>query len=105
MINEDEAKIIALNEINSLAPKNYTVVIAKTITFDDGWLFFYQSEEGLKTGNVLDRLLGNVPFIVDKLDGKIYYLDIWIDEYNNLENPGFCSDMLMRLREQKVEGK
>ena len=43
-----------------------------TIERDFGWVFFYQSQEFLDSGDERDQLTGNAPIIVDRRDGSTY---------------------------------
>jgi len=38
--------------------------------FDDHWLFFYQTDSYIESGDVLDALVGNLPISISKT-GKI----------------------------------
>ncbi|MBC3244289.1 hypothetical protein HU746_06450 [Pseudomonas lurida] len=41
--------------------------------FSGGWLFCFQTEEYLKTGNPSAQLAGNGPFIIDKDTGELHF--------------------------------
>ena len=43
-----------------------------TIERDFGWVFFYESQEFLNSGDERDRLSSNAPIIVDRRDGSTY---------------------------------
>jgi hypothetical protein len=59
----------------------------RTIEREFGWVFFYQSQEHLDTGDLGTVLAGNAPLIVDRRDGSIhptgtaYPVDRYIAEY------------------------
>lgn len=75
MIHISDAQEIAKNkiaEMEKLSGVKLKLLDEETIEFEFGWVFFYQSEEYLKTGDILDRLGGNAPLIVDKFNGQIY---------------------------------
>ena len=102
MITADEARKIAQNEINNLAPKELPAVIIKTIEFDEGWLFLWDSKKSVETGNILDRFLGNIPIIVEKCYGMIYR--VWATDWNEkLGTPEFCSELLRRYKNGNLE--
>lgn len=42
----------------------------ETIERDFGWVFFYQSQEFLDSGDERDQLSSNAPIIVDRRDGS-----------------------------------
>jgi hypothetical protein len=48
------------------------IVDAQTIETEFGWIFFYQSEEFLNTGESERQLAGNAPLIVDRRDGSLH---------------------------------
>lgn len=48
------------------------ILTDETIVFEYGWMFFYQSEEYILTGDESKLVGGNAPFIVDKYDGSIH---------------------------------
>jgi hypothetical protein len=63
------------------------VVDSQTRELDFGWVFFHDSEEHQKTGDIRSSLVGNVPFIVDRADGSVHFIsaawsvDAYIEEY------------------------
>ena len=75
MINFEQAKIIALSklkEIENEAKTRLAFLENDTLSFDYGWVFFYQSEEFVKTGDTQNMVGGNAPILIDKYDGNIY---------------------------------
>jgi hypothetical protein len=60
----------------------------QTLSTDYGWVFFYASLKFLKTGNLRDQIIGNAPFIVDKVSGEITVtgtalpVEIYLQEYH-----------------------
>jgi hypothetical protein len=88
MITNDDAKIIADQHLEELQKAiGEPVEITKTQEEFFGWVFFYQSQDYLKTGNLSSILAGNSPFIVDKRDGTVHVLgtsesaDFYIKKY------------------------
>ncbi len=59
----------------------------KTLEFEFGWVFFYQSKKFIETGNLLFALGGNAPLIVDKYikeifrTGTAYPIEKYLDDY------------------------
>lgn len=43
-----------------------------TIEADFGWVFFWQSQRFLETGNSSEQLAGNAPLIVGRRDGSLH---------------------------------
>jgi hypothetical protein len=78
------------------------VVITKIIEFDEGWLFLWDSKKSVETGKILDRLLGNIPVIVEKRYGMIYH--VWATDWNEkVGTPEFCSELLKRYKNGNVD--
>ncbi len=52
--------------------KDSLFVIERDLTrgFDDYWIFFYQTDSYLRSGDVLDALVGNLPIKISK-DGVV----------------------------------
>lgn len=76
MISNEEAKNIANNELFLLGKKigdKLQLVESETIEESFGWVFFYNSQKYLETGELTFMLAGNSPFIVDKERGEIHY--------------------------------
>lgn len=74
MITKIEAKKIAEKKIKEIEEKSkikLVILDEHTIEFEFGWVFFYQSEEYVRTGNYLYMLGGNAPMIVDKYTGNL----------------------------------
>jgi hypothetical protein len=64
------------------------LVLVEVIEFTNGWLFFFSSIKYQETKNVLDRLIGLGPVIVDNTNGIVFQagsygtVSEWIDEFN-----------------------
>ncbi|GAA0561926.1 YrhB domain-containing protein [Chitinophaga japonensis] len=75
MITLDDAINIAreyLHSVRVTPPLELELLLDDVIEFEYGWVFFYQSKEYLKTGDILDALGGNAPIIVNKFDGSLH---------------------------------
>jgi hypothetical protein len=92
VLTKDEAKQLVYARINaedSSAGKMVELAIIdnETIEKEYGWVFFYQTEAYLKTGDIGDRLVGNAPYIVNKYTGEVietgtaYPVEDYIAEY------------------------
>jgi Immunity protein 35 len=87
-ISNDQAKFIANTYLDNLQETNgVSIQITKIQEESFGWVFFYQSQEYLKTGSLSSMLAGNAPFIIDNKDGKVQVLgtaesaDFYIKKY------------------------
>lgn len=69
MIDFEKAKTIVsekLLEIQKFSNIKLSIMYEETLEFDFGWIFFYQSEEFVKTKDPLTMVGGNAPILVDK---------------------------------------
>jgi hypothetical protein len=92
MIDRDEARKIALDFIapksNAKAPER-VLLDDKTIERPFGWVFFYEARKFLDSHNIVDKLIGNSPFIVDRKDGSVHVMgtrrpiEFYLDAYEN----------------------
>lgn len=75
MISINEAKQPAESHLASLSadlePDAVVIIDSHTIERSFGWMFFYQSQKYLETGNFTHCLVGNAPLIVNRLTGEI----------------------------------
>lgn len=74
MINRNEAKKIVERKINEPDPyrpdKLHLLILdGATIEKDWGWVFFYDSEKHIESGDDKDLVAGNAPYIVNKNTG------------------------------------
>lgn len=67
MIIFEEAKTIALNNINS----DCEILLDSIIEKPYGWYFNYQSKKYIQTGNISEMLVGSGGFLVEKESGNI----------------------------------
>jgi hypothetical protein len=98
MIAHENAMQIAQKTINDLAgDSKIDISIIQTIISDKGWAFFYNSKEYIEKGDKMARLLGNIPFAVDKLDGTVYF--IWGGYLiGDIDSPEFWNNAIKRER-------
>lgn len=73
MITKTQAIELATKKVNEIGRmSNYKLALLDDITeFECGWMFFYQNEKFLATGDVNYMLGGNAPIIVDKFTSEI----------------------------------
>lgn len=76
VLTREEAKELVYARINAENP--YAKQVLELVIIDDetiekeyGWVFFYQTKKYLKTGNIVDSLVGNAPYIVNKYTGEL----------------------------------
>jgi hypothetical protein len=91
MITFDEAIEIAQRQLRKIEEENnlssLMLILNQTKVESFGWVFFYNTEEYLRTGNISACLAGNAPFIINSESGELYVtgtakpVDIYIDEY------------------------
>jgi hypothetical protein len=73
MITQEKAEAVArqvIDEPDPYWPDRPPHVITKIETHRLGWLFYYQSEEYIRTGNPSAMLAGNGPVLVSRADGS-----------------------------------
>jgi Immunity protein 35 len=74
MLDLQQAKNLAqlkLDELQTLSKLEIVIVDEFTMSFEYGWVFFYQSKIFLETENPDFMLGGNAPILVDKFEGSI----------------------------------
>ena len=76
MLTREQAKELVYARINAEDPYalnkvELAIIDDETIEKEYGWVFFYQTKEYLKTGDLLDVLVGNAPYIVNKYTGEL----------------------------------
>jgi hypothetical protein len=73
MIDFKTAEAIAENELREIE-KNSRIELGfvNNIEFEFGWMFFFQSKEFIRTGDMGLLLGGNSPIIVDKYNSSVH---------------------------------
>jgi hypothetical protein len=75
MISREQARALVEAEIHRPDPYGacgpVEIVEESTIERSWGWVFFYQSSEYLRTGNISAALAGNAPYIVNRHTGDV----------------------------------
>ncbi|RDB02890.1 YrhB domain-containing protein [Runella aurantiaca] len=95
MINIEQAKELVegeLKELEKRATRRLKIMESETIEFKFGWIFFYQSEEFVVTGNEDKMVGGNAPIIVDKFNSTVHITgtrrneDFYLEKYCELRD-------------------
>ena len=94
MLTKDEARALVVAELESSpkyayadTPTDLVVVDEHTIERGWGWVFFYDSDRYLKTGDFSYAVAGNAPYIVNGHTGELVMtgtanpIDYYIAEY------------------------
>lgn len=90
IVNYDTAKDMAMKELEKLETKSgisLALLESATVEFEYGWVFCYQSQEYVNTGNTESLVGGNAPFIIDKFTAEIVItgtgkpMEVYLDEY------------------------
>jgi hypothetical protein len=73
MLSKTDAEALVLEQLKKFQSPDHPIAIsqAKTIERPFGWIFFYNTRKYLETGNVIDGLAGNWPFLVNKYNGSV----------------------------------
>ena len=71
MITRNEAARLVRKELEG---SDFVLIDRPIAESSYGWVFGYQSAKYLETGNFLDMLAGNAPFLVERKTGKLYEL-------------------------------
>lgn len=90
----------------ALHPTRVAIIDSATIERPFGWVFFYQSEEYLRTKSLGHMLVGGGPILVNKLTGEILQLGSfsWEDQLKEYERSLEIAE-LVRLRQEHVESE
>lgn len=57
---------------DSLGDDAIEVMDSETISFESGWMFFYERKRALETNEMNDMLFGNAPLIFEKDTGRVF---------------------------------
>ena len=75
MITKEQAIDIAngyISEKNQGRKIILQLQLERTIEFELGWVFCYQSKDYIETGDTMKRVFGNAPIIINKQTGAIH---------------------------------
>ena len=73
-MTKDEARQIALAHVKAIGRETLLELVildAHTIEKSYGWVFFYDSQRHVQSGDFRDSIAGNAPILIMKADGKI----------------------------------
>lgn len=78
-----------INAFDPYRPEGVRLVVIDELTIEKpwGWIFFYNTEAYLRSGNYRDCLAGNAPYIVNQQTGELvetgtaYDLEYYVDQY------------------------
>ena len=91
-ISRDAALQIAkakVNELASAAGDDFALQLAETCEVEQGWVFFFNSADYVRTGNYIHALAGNGPLLVLR-NGSVISLPsavAWEDVVNKMARP------------------
>jgi len=76
VLTKQEAENLVYARINAEDPYaeqnvELAIIDGETINKEYGWVFFYQTKDYLESGDIVDALVGNAPFIVNKYTGEL----------------------------------
>ncbi len=84
-----------VDEIGKLSNIDLAILEDETMSFEFGWVFFYQSRKYMETKDFGEMIGGNAPIIVDKFTNKTletgtshevqYYVDLYINHRDNID--------------------
>jgi len=116
MITYPEALDIIIHKLDSFTKNGifsirYVLDYSKIEEKKEYWIFFYNSEEYIKTGDSDYSLIGSGPLIVDKKYGNLYELgslDIYLEEFEKIykdyqDNPEELKKILNKNVRLKLE--
>jgi hypothetical protein len=69
MINSNEARALAIKAIESFQNESriaFSLLEHDTITFEDGWIFYWDSTAYIESGKFEDAIAGNAPLVIFK---------------------------------------
>lgn len=88
MLTKTDAQLLVENELSSVGSSEALQILEdSTSEYSWGWVFYYQAEKYLETGDFRDQLAGNAPYIVNKSTGEIRItgtameIDYYVREY------------------------
>lgn len=95
MIDRSEAKHLVEELLRRESDEDVAIVEGATLERPFGWVFFYNTRQYIKTGDVSHSLAGNAPYIVSRFTGAVvptgtaYPIEHYISAYEeNLRNAG-----------------
>lgn len=71
-LTKEQATALVQQRLDAMPIPDDRVVVCAVNEHSWGWMFFYESQRYLQTGNVSCALAGNCPLFVTKEDGTIH---------------------------------
>ena len=71
MTDAQQARALAIEFLRSIEPAGCPFQITEVVEHSFGWVFYYNSEEYVRTGNFLSTLAGNGPVVVHRGSGEV----------------------------------
>jgi hypothetical protein len=93
MIDKPEAISIAQHELQRrrrAGQVDLVLLEEETIDKPFGWVFFYDSKDFIRTGDLRLSLIGSSPFIVDRKDGSVHFtgtahpIEYYVEAYGRI---------------------
>ncbi len=72
MVTKEEATALVERRLETYDLPNDRAVIVRVDEHPWGWMFLYESENHLRTGNISYALAGNCPLFVTREDGTLH---------------------------------
>lgn len=82
---------VKINEPDPYWPDKPKLLVDDKLTIEKewGWVFFYNTSDYLKSGDIDEGLIGNAPYMANKITGEIietgtaYDIEHYIEEYES----------------------
>jgi immunity protein 35 of polymorphic toxin system len=71
MLTRAEALGLVVAELGRMHLADLVILDEETIEREWGWVFFYNSQRYLETGDILHALAGNAPYLVNRHTGEL----------------------------------
>ncbi|NTG51895.1 hypothetical protein G6M04_31435 [Agrobacterium rhizogenes] len=91
MIDLKQAECSAIEYVETKQKKlGIPLQIVRRLDVPYGWVFFYNTQAYVQTGEIISALAGNAPFIIDADNGSLHVfgtafsIDRYLQEYESL---------------------
>ena len=87
MLTFDQAFELAETWVRVTTGDHAVIVNESTLKRPYGWVFFYESRDFISSGKMRDKLAGNAPILVDRVNAEIRItgtarpLNVYLEEY------------------------
>lgn len=96
MITKEAATALVQQRLDTRRLEGDRAVVCEVDEHPWGWMFFYDSQRYLETGEISYALAGNCPLFVTKEDGMLH---------GPITGSGFRAEEHLRLFELKLQSK